>query len=68
MSFPGGAVIKNPPANTGATGDADSIPGLEKSPEEEMQLTPVFLPENLHAKRSLAGYSPWGYKESNMTE
>ena len=61
-------MIKNPPANTGATGDADSIPGLEKSPEEEMQLTPVFLPENLHAKRSLAGYSAWGYKESNMTE
>ena len=28
MSFPGGSVVKNPPANTG---DMDSIPGLERS-------------------------------------
>jgi len=24
--------------------------------------------ENPHGQRSLAGYSPWGYKESDMTE
>ena len=29
------------------------------------QLTPVFLPWKLHGQRSLAGYSPWGYKESD---
>ena len=29
--FPGGAVVKNPPANVGDTG---SIPGLERSPGE----------------------------------
>ena len=26
------------------------------------QPTPVFLPETSHGQRSLAGYSPWGYK------
>jgi len=24
--------------------------------------TPVFLPEESHGQRSLAGYSPWGHK------
>ena len=32
MGFPGGSVVKNPPANAGAAGDAGSIPGLERSP------------------------------------
>ena len=33
------------------------------------QPTPVFLPgEESHGQRSLAGYSPWGRKESDMTE
>ena len=30
--------------------------------------TPVFLPGKSHGQRSLAGYSPWGRKESDMTE
>ena len=30
--FPGGSVVKNPPANAGATGDAGLIPGLGKFP------------------------------------
>ena len=30
--------------------------------------TPVFLPEKSHGQRSLAGYSPWGHKESDTTE
>ena len=32
------------------------------------QLTPVFLPQETHGQRSLAGYGPWGRKESDMTE
>ena len=28
----------------------------------------VFLPGKFHGQRSLAGYSPWGHKESDMTE
>ena len=30
--------------------------------------TPVFLPGEFHGQRSLVGYSPWGHKESDMTE
>jgi len=33
-----------------------------------MAATPVFLPGEFHGQRSLAGYSPWGPKESDMTE
>ena len=29
---------------------------------------PVFCPGEFHGQRSLAGYSPWGHKESDMTE
>ena len=31
-------------------------------------MTPVFLPGESHGQRSLAGYSPWGRKELDMTE
>ena len=27
--------------------------------------TPVFLPGKFHGQRSLAGYGPWGHKESD---
>ena len=30
--------------------------------------TPVFLPEEFHGQRNLAGYLPWGHKESDTTE
>ena len=36
LGFPGGSVIKNPPANVGATGDTGSIPESGRSLEEEM--------------------------------
>ena len=32
------------------------------------QPTQVFLPGKVHGKRSLEGYSPWVYKELDMTE
>ena len=32
------------------------------------QPAPVFLPRKSHGQRSLAGYSPWGCKESDVTE
>ena len=32
------------------------------------QPTPVFLPRKSHGWGSLVGYSPWGRKESDMTE
>ena len=32
------------------------------------QPTPVFLPGKSHGQRSLASYSPWAYKESELTD
>ena len=34
----------------------------------EWQPIPVFLPGEFHGQRSPVGYSPWGRKESDMTE
>ena len=45
-------VVKNLPANAGDARDTGLIPGLGRS----------------NGQRSLAGYSPWGCKESDMTE
>ena len=64
--FPGGSVVKNLPANAG---DTDSIPGSGRFlGRSKWQPTPVFFPIESHGQRSLAGYSPCGCKESNVTE
>ena len=60
---------KESTCNEGDTGDWSLIPGLGKTPRgRKWQSTPVFLPENSHERRSLADYSLWGRKESDMTE
>ena len=44
-------------------------PCIRKIPwSRKWQPTPVFLPGKSHGQTSLEGYSPWGRKESNMTE
>ena len=44
-------------------------PLIRKIPwRRKWQPTPVFLLEESHGQRSLAGYSPWGYKELDSTE
>ena len=44
-------------------------PWVRKNPQGRKWLpTPVFLPGEFHEQRSLAGYSPWGHKESDTTE
>ena len=62
-------LVKNPRANEGDIIDAGSIPGLERSPggEYDNPLQYSCL-ENHHGQRSLAGYSPWGHKESDRAE
>ena len=56
--FPSGLVIKNPLANAG---NAGFDPWVGKIPwRRAWQPTPVFLLEESHGQRSLAGYSPWG--------
>ena len=50
-------------------GDVGSGPWVRKIPwRREWQPTSVFLPGESHGQRSLAGYSPWGCKESNTVE
>ena len=44
-------------------------PRVGKIPwRRKWQPIPVFLPEKFYGQRSLAGYSPWGLKESVSTE
>ena len=62
--FPGGSYGKESACNAG---DIRSL-GREDLLEKEKQPTPVLLPGKSHGQRSLAGYSPWGCRESDMTE
>ena len=69
MGLPGGTVVKSLPANAGDARDMGLIPGSGRSPGGgKWQPTPVFLSGISHRQRSLAGYSPWGRKESDTTE
>ena len=42
-------------------------PWVKISWSRKWQPTPVFLPGESHGQRSLAGFSPWGRKELDMT-
>ena len=45
------------------------IPWIRKIPwRRKWQPTPVFLLGESYGQRNLVGYSPWGHKESDMTE
>ena len=62
-------MVKNPLAKAGDTRDVGSIPGSGRSPGEgNGNPLQVFLPGEFHGQRSLADYSPWSHKESDMTE
>ena len=49
-------------------GDPGLIPGLGRSLGEEMATHSSTLAGEFHGWRSLAGYRPWGRKESDTTE
>ena len=69
LGFPGGSVAKNLHANSGATGDAGSIPGLGSFPwRKKWKSIPVLLLGKSHRQRSLLDYSPWGHEELDMSE
>ena len=46
----------------------DQIKSQTSHRRRKRQPTPVFLPGKFHGQRSLADYSPWGRKKSDMTE
>jgi len=66
MGFPGGSDGKESTCNVG---DLGSIPRLGRSPGgghgNPLQYSCL---ENPHGQRNLAGYSPWGLKESDTIE
>ena len=66
LGFPIGSDGKESTCNAG---DLGSIPGFGRCPGEGRgnPLQYSFL-EKPHGQRSLVGYSPWGHKESDMTE
>ena len=60
---------KEPACHAGATGDLGSNPWVGKTPwRRAWQPTLAFVPGESHGQRSLAGYSPWGRRELDMTE
>ena len=67
--FPGGASGKDPAYRCRRCKRSRLDPWVRKIPwRRAWPPTPVFLPGESHGQRSLAGYSPWGRKELDMTE
>ena len=68
MAFPGGASGKEPTCQCRSE-RCGFDPWVGKIPwRRAWQPTPVLLSRESHRQRSLVGYSPWGRKESDMTE
>ena len=60
-------MLKNLPAHTGDVSlQVQSL--VWEDPLEHGMAPPVSLPGEAHGQRSLAGYSPWGLRESDKTE
>ena len=60
-TFPGGSVVKNPPANAGDIRDVDSI-GWKDPLEEGMATHFSILAWEIPWTEELGSNSPWGYK------
>ena len=64
--FPGGIMIKKPPANTEHAGNVGSISGSGRSSGiGNGNLLQYSCLEKSHGQRSPVGYSPWVAKELN---
>ena len=69
LGFPGSASGKEPTCQCRRRKRCGFGPQVGKIPWRlAWQPTPIFLPEKSHEQRSLAGYSPWGRKESDTTK
>ena len=69
QGFRGGLVVNNQSCNAGDARITGSTPRVRKILwRGNGNSTSVFLPRKSHGQRSLAGYGPWGQKESDMTE
>ena len=69
VGFPGGAVIKNPPANAGDTKRCEFDPWVGKIPwSRKWQPLQYSCLENSMGRGTWMSYSPWGHKELDTTE
>ena len=69
MDFPGGTSGKEPTCQCRRHKRCGFDPWVRKMPwRRAWQSIPVFLPGESHGQWSLVGYSPWGHKESEVTE
>ena len=69
LGFPGGARAKELACQCRRRKRRRFDPWVGKIPwRRKWQPTPVFLPGESRGQRSLAGYSPWGHKELDVTE
>ena len=67
--FPSGASGKEPACQCRRDKRCGLDPWVRKIPwGRKWQPTPVLLPGKFQGWRSLVGYSPWGRKESDLTE
>ena len=60
--------VKNVPTVQEIQAEAASIPVRKIPWSRARQPTPILLSEESQGQRSLEGYSPEGYKESDTTE
>ena len=68
MGFPGGSAVKNSPIMQELQETLVQFLSQEDPLEEDTEPSLVFLPGESHEERSLAGYSPWGHRESLKIE
>ena len=69
QGFPGGASGKEPACRWRTHERLSFSPWVGKILwSRKWQPTPVFLPGKFNGQRSLAGYSTWGCKESDVAE
>ena len=69
MDYRPGAGLKEPACQCRRCKRHGFNPWVRKIPwRRKWQHTPAFLPGESYGQRSLAGYSPEGHKESDMTE
>ena len=61
--------VKNSPANAGNVRNTGLISGSGRSPGVRNDNPLLYSSlEKFHGQKSLAGYRPWGCKESGVTE
>ena len=83
ISFPDGSDCEESTCNAGdldlipglvslVAQTINNLPAMQETWEDpwrrKWQPTPVFLPEKSHGRKSLAGHSPSGLKDSDTTE